>query len=79
MRNIGLTEVLVILAVVLLLFGGKKLPELARSLARSLRIFRNELKGIEHDDKQDTQAKDQPTDSNKDQNQSRPGQGGQTK
>ena len=79
MRNIGLTEVLVILAVVLLLFGGKKLPELARSLARSLRIFRNELKGIEHDDKQDTQAKDQPTDANKDQNQSRPGQGGQTK
>jgi len=34
--NVGPTELLVILAIILVLFGGKKLPDLARSLGRSL-------------------------------------------
>ncbi|HAU38330.1 MAG TPA: twin-arginine translocase TatA/TatE family subunit [Phycisphaerales bacterium] len=42
----GPWEIVLILVVVLLLFGGKKLPELARGLARGLRTFRNELKGV---------------------------------
>ena len=40
--------VLLILAI-LLLFGGRKLPELARGLGRGLRIFRDELHGISKD------------------------------
>jgi sec-independent protein translocase protein TatA len=42
-------HVVAILAVVLLLFGGKKLPELARGLAKGLRIFRDELHGTQKD------------------------------
>ncbi len=41
----GYVEILVILGAMLLLFGGKKLPELARGLGRGMREFRDELKG----------------------------------
>lgn len=38
--SIGWSEVLVVLFVVLLLFGGKKLPELARGMGRAVQEFR---------------------------------------
>lgn len=38
------TELIVVLIAVLILFGAKRLPELARSLGKSLRIFKSELK-----------------------------------
>lgn len=40
MRSFGMPELLIILLVVLLLFGAKKLPDLARSLGRSLNEFK---------------------------------------
>ena len=40
MRGIGIGELLIVLAVVLLLFGARKLPDLARSLGRSLGEFK---------------------------------------
>jgi sec-independent protein translocase protein TatA len=49
-RQIGPTEILVVLGVVLLLFGGKKLPELARGSGRALRIFKTEVKALHDDD-----------------------------
>jgi sec-independent protein translocase protein TatA len=49
-RQLGPTEILVILGVVLLLFGGKKLPELARGSGRALRIFKTEVKSLSDDD-----------------------------
>ncbi len=38
--NVGFQELLIVLAIVLLLFGAKKLPDLARSLGRSLSEFK---------------------------------------
>jgi sec-independent protein translocase protein TatA len=44
MPDIGIPELLIILAVVVLLFGSKKLPELARSLGRSSSEFKKGLR-----------------------------------
>jgi sec-independent protein translocase protein TatA len=44
--SLGTTEILVILFVVLLLFGGKKIPELARGLGRGIREFKDASKEI---------------------------------
>lgn len=44
MFNIGSTELLVIAAILLFLFGGKKVPELARGVADSVREFRKATK-----------------------------------
>jgi sec-independent protein translocase protein TatA len=50
-RGIQPAEIILILLVVLLLFGAKKLPDLARGVGRSLRIFKAETKGLTEDDK----------------------------
>ena len=49
MAGLGTTEIILILIVVLLLFGAKRLPDSARSLGRSLRIFKAETKGLRED------------------------------
>lgn len=49
-RQFGAQELLIILLIVVLLFGAKKLPETARGLGRSLRIFKAETKGLSDDD-----------------------------
>jgi sec-independent protein translocase protein TatA len=41
--DLGAPELLVILVVVLFVFGGRKLPELARGSGRALRIFKDEV------------------------------------
>lgn len=54
MRGIGPTEILLILGVVVLLFGGKKLPELARGSGKALRIFKTEVTSLtDHDNDDD--------------------------
>ena len=55
MRNLGPTEIILILAVIVLLFGAKKLPELARGSGRALRIFKSETKGLIDDDETPSQ------------------------
>jgi sec-independent protein translocase protein TatA len=52
-RQIGPTEIILILLVIVLLFGAKKLPELARGSGRALRIFKAETKGLLDDDDED--------------------------
>jgi sec-independent protein translocase protein TatA len=54
--GLGGTELLIILAVLLLLFGASKLPELARGSGQALRIFKSETKGLMDDDGKDTSA-----------------------
>ncbi|MBC9733879.1 Sec-independent protein translocase subunit TatA [Nocardioides marmotae] len=51
--GLGTTELLIILAVLILLFGASKLPELARGSGRALRIFKAETKGLMDDDADD--------------------------
>ena len=53
MPNLGGWEVFAILAVVVLLFGAKRLPDLARGSGRALRIFKTEVKGLHDDDEKD--------------------------
>jgi sec-independent protein translocase protein TatA len=47
---------LIVIAVFVLLFGAKKLPDAARSLGKSMRIFKSEIKEMQSDSKQDTPA-----------------------
>ena len=49
LTGIGPSELLIIFLVLLLLFGGRKLPELARGLGKSMKEFRNASREIEKD------------------------------
>ena len=55
-RQIGAPEIILILIVLVLLFGAKKLPDLARGSGRALRIFKAETKGLMDDDDDDVPA-----------------------
>lgn len=48
LRNIGFPELLLILLIVLLLFGAKRLPEIARGMGRAIHEFKKGVKDIEH-------------------------------
>lgn len=50
MRSIGPMELVVILAVFVLLFGGKKIPEVAKGLGEGIKNFKNALKSEEKAD-----------------------------
>jgi sec-independent protein translocase protein TatA len=50
MPNLGAGEWLIILLVIVILFGSAKLPSLARSLGKSMRILKAETKGLHDDD-----------------------------
>ncbi|BCX15101.1 MAG: Sec-independent protein translocase protein TatA [Patescibacteria group bacterium] len=47
MRGIGTTELIIIAVVLLILFGGKKLPELGRGLGDAIKEFKKSVKGKE--------------------------------
>jgi sec-independent protein translocase protein TatA len=49
---IGLPEILILLVIVLLIFGPKKLPELGRSLGRGMREFKDSITGKDDDRQQ---------------------------
>jgi sec-independent protein translocase protein TatA len=44
-QNIGISEIIVVAIVLVILFGGKKLPELAKGLAQAIKEFRNAFHG----------------------------------
>jgi sec-independent protein translocase protein TatA len=49
MFGIGQTELIVLLVIVLLIFGPKNLPKLARSMGQAIRDFRSGIKGVERE------------------------------
>ncbi len=57
MGRIGPTEIIVILVIVLLLFGGKKIPELMKGLGSGLSEFKKASKGEETKDEKKEEAK----------------------
>lgn len=44
--NLGASEILIIALIVLLLFGGKKIPELMKGLGKGIRDFKNAKEGV---------------------------------
>ena len=51
--NIGTGEIIILAIVVLLLFGGKKIPELMKGIGKGVRNFKDGVKGLEDDIKID--------------------------
>jgi len=49
----GVTEILLILLIILLLFGAKRLPEIARGMGKSIKEFKKGVKDIEEDIKKE--------------------------
>ena len=57
--NLGATELIIVLVILLVLFGGAKLPKLARSLGRAQKEFKE---GVTEGSKADEQTDEKPTD-----------------
>lgn len=49
LKNIGTTELIIIAVIVLVLFGGKKLPELGRGIGEAIKEFKRAIKGKDDD------------------------------
>lgn len=47
--NLGTGEIIIIAIVVLLLFGGKKIPELMKGIGKGIKSFKEGVKGLEDD------------------------------
>ena len=47
MGGLGTTEIIIILAIILLLFGGKKIPELMRGLGKGVKEFKDGQNGVD--------------------------------
>ena len=52
MPNIGMTELIIILVILLLLFGSTRLPQLAKGMGKSIREFKKGVAEGEDDDRQ---------------------------
>jgi sec-independent protein translocase protein TatA len=59
LAGIGTPEIILVVLVIVLLFGARKLPELARGSGRALRIFKAETRGLMDDEDLKTDAERQ--------------------
>ncbi|ACL03468.1 Putative twin-arginine translocation protein, TatA/E family subunit [Desulfatibacillum aliphaticivorans] len=58
MGGIGSTELLIVLGIVIILFGGKKIPEIGAGLGKGIRNFKNATSKKEIDEKNDKEEKE---------------------
>ena len=54
---LGTWEIILIALVILLIFGGKKIPELMRGLGKGVRSFKDGVSGVEDEEKMEEQEK----------------------
>lgn len=47
--NLGITEILIIVFVILILFGAKKIPELAQGIGKGMKEFKKAIKDVDED------------------------------
>ncbi len=57
---LGMPEIIIIAIIVLVLFGGKKLPELMHGVGKGIRDFKKGMNGIEDEIKKDIDQNDTP-------------------
>jgi sec-independent protein translocase protein TatA len=50
MPNLGGWELVILIGILVLLFGAKRLPDMARSIGQSARVFKGEMKGMKNDE-----------------------------
>lgn len=58
MQRIGLTEILLILVVIVLLFGGRKIPELMKGIGQGMKEFKKASRYDPADDNKEVEHKD---------------------
>ena len=58
--SFGVTELIIIFAIILLIFGPKKLPQLGRALGRTIKGFRRGMRNGDEDDDSSTQDRQIP-------------------
>lgn len=56
--NLGAGEILIIALVILLLFGGRKIPELMKGLGKGLKSFKDGVNNVENDINNDSDSKE---------------------
>lgn len=56
--SFGITEILVLLGVLMLIFGAKRIPQIARGLGSGIQNFKGALKAGDSDDSQDGEEPD---------------------
>jgi sec-independent protein translocase protein TatA len=61
MGDIGPSEIVLLLLVALLLFGGKRLPEIGRSLGSGMREFKDSIAGITRGEHAHDSSPDEPS------------------
>jgi sec-independent protein translocase protein TatA len=63
--SIGPTELIIVFVIILLIFGGKKLPELARGLGKGIREFKRATREVEDEIKDEINLKELDDDTKK--------------
>lgn len=58
MGSLGLQEILVIAFIILLLFGGKKIPELMKGLGKGVKNFKDGMNGLDLEQKDNSESTD---------------------
>lgn len=65
MFGLRLPEIIFIAFIILLLFGGKKIPEMMKGLGKGVKSFKNGMEGIDEDVKEDKGKDEKEKDANK--------------